>query len=387
MRVAGIIAEYNPFHNGHLYHLKECKRMAQADAAVIVMSGNFTQRGEPAVLNKWIRSRLAAECGADLVLELPFAYSVSSAEYFAKGGVGILSGLGCVTHLAFGAEKGELKDLQAIGRILAEEPEAYRTELKKSLSQGQSYAKAREIALQACVDCGRKDLTLTPNNILAVEYIKQLILQKSSINPIMVKRKGSGYFDLKPQDNIASATAIRSHISKDERKKYVPFAVEKELKQQPDLCGYFALVQNALLRSSKEELASLLSVSEGLENRLKAQVRKAASLDELVARVKSKRYPETRIRRILCQAVVGLTPFEDCFYARVLAAGKKGTKLLKEIKKTAAIPVITNINKEPELPPIMKYDILASDLYNLLAGADLYKNSDYVAHPYIQPIE
>ena len=128
MRVVGIIAEYNPFHNGHLYHLKECKRIAQADAAVIVMSGNFTQRGEPAVLNKWVRSRLAIDCGADLVLELPFAYSVSSAEYFAKGGVGILSGLGCVTHLGFGVEKGDIKDLQAIGRILAEEPEVYRAD-------------------------------------------------------------------------------------------------------------------------------------------------------------------------------------------------------------------------------------------------------------------
>lgn len=384
MRVVGIIAEYNPFHNGHLYHLKECKRIAQADAAVIVMSGNFTQRGEPAVLNKWVRSRLAIDCGADLVLELPFAYSVSSAEYFAKGGVGILSGLGCVTHLGFGVEKGDIKDLQAIGRILAEEPEVYRAEMKNFLSQGHSYAKARELALDACLGSGKKELVLTPNNILAAEYVKQLILHGNVINPVMVKRRGSGYFDKNPQGNIASATAIRSHISRDKRKQYIPFPVEKELEQQPDLSGYFVLVQNALLKSSREELASLLSVSEGLENRIKAQVRRAASLDELVEGVKSKRYPETRIRRIFCQAVMGLTHFEDCFYARVLAAGKEGTMLLKEIKKTAAIPVITNINKEPELPPIMKYDILASDLYNLLAGADLYKNSDYVVHPYIQ---
>lgn len=361
--------------------------MAQAEAAVIVMSGNFTQRGEPAVLNKWVRSRLAVECGADLVLELPFAYSVNSAEYFAKGGVGILSGLGCVTHLGFGAERGNLEDLQAIGRVLAEEPETYRKELKQSLSQGHSYAKSRECALEACLGSCKKNMALTPNNILAVEYVKQLIVQGNVINPIMVKRQGSGYFDQTPQGNIASATAIRSHVSKDERKRYIPFSVEQEMEKQPDLCGYFALVQSALLRSSKEELASLLSVSEGLENRLKAQVRKAASLDELVEYVTSKRYPETRIRRILCQAVVGLTSFEDCFYARVLAAGKRGTKLLKEIKKTADIPVITNINKEPELPPIMKYDILASDLYNLLAGADLYQNSDYVVHPYIQRIE
>lgn len=384
MRIVGIIAEYNPFHNGHLYHLEECKRQAQADAAVIIMSGNFTQRGEPAVLNKWVRSRLAVDSGADLVLELPFAYSVSSAEYFAKGGVGILSGLGCITHLGFGAEKGELEELQAIGRILAEEPEAYRTKLKAALSQGHSYAKARELALEMCMGFCKKELVLTPNNILAVEYMKQLILQGDNITPIMIKRRGAGYFEQKPQGDIASATAIRSHISKVDRKKYIPLSVEKEMEKQPDLSGYFTLVRSALLRSNREELASLLSVSEGLENRLKAHIRKADSLDELVECVKSKRYPETRIRRILCQAVMNLTPFEDCFYARVLAAGKMGTKLLKEIKKTAEIPIITNINKEPELPSIMKYDILASDLYNLLAGADLYKNSDYVVHPYIQ---
>lgn len=384
MRIVGIIAEYNPFHNGHLYHLEECKRQAQADAAVIIMSGNFTQRGEPAVLNKWVRSRLAVDSGADLVLELPFAYSVSSAEYFAKGGVGILSGLGCITHLGFGAEKGELEELQAIGRILAEEPEAYRTKLKAALSQGHSYAKARELALEMCMGFCKKELVLTPNNILAVEYMKQLILQGDNITPIMIKRRGAGYFEQKPQGDIASATAIRSHISKVDRKKYIPLSVEKEMEKQPDLSGYFTLVRSALLRSNREELASLLSVSEGLENRLKAHIRKADSLDELVECVKSKRYPETRITRILCQAVMNLTPFEDCFYARVLAAGKRGTKLLKEIKKTAEIPIITNINKEPELPSIMKYDILASDLYNLLAGADLYKNSDYVVHPYIQ---
>lgn len=385
MKVLGIIAEYNPFHNGHLYHMEQCRKQSEADFIVIVMSGNFTQRGEPAILNKWTRSQLAVCCGADLVLELPFAYTMGSAEHFAKGGVGILSGLGCTTHLGFGAEQGTLEELGQVAEFLAEENTEYRNALKAFLGKGLSYAGARQRALELCLGNNMSDLTLTPNNILALEYLKQLCLQKASIKPVMVKRKGSGYFDREPKEQIASAAAIRHYLGEEERKHYVPRQVEEALSCKPELSGFFDMVRSLLLRNSPEALSELLSVGEGLEHRLKDQVRKADCLEHFLEAVSSKRYPKTRIQRILCQALMDLKSFEDSFYARILAAGPGGTKLLKQIKKNARIPIITNINKEPNVPAILKYDILASDIYNLLAGADLYKFSDYVMHPYIQP--
>lgn len=387
MKVLGIIAEYNPFHNGHLYHLRQCREQSGADFTAVVMSGNFTQRGEPAVLDKWTRSRLAVCCGADLVLELPFAYALGSAEHFAKGGVGILSGLGCVTHLGFGAEEGTLAELDRAAEFLAEESPDYQDRLKGFLNTGISYAKARQKTLEACLGSHISRLCLTPNNILALEYLKQLHLQDESIKPVMVKRKGSGYFDKTPKEEFASAAAIRHYLSVEERKQYVPAEVEAALTDKPEISGYFDLVRSVLLRSSPYELSQLLSVSEGLEYKLKEQVRAAETLEDFVEAVASKRYPKTRIQRILCQALIGLKPFEDVFYARILAVGAEGGKLLRQIKKTTRIPLITNINKLRDRPFLTRYDILASDIYNILTKADLYERSDYVMHPYIQSLK
>lgn len=383
MNVLGIIAEYNPFHNGHLYHLRECVRQAEADCTVIVMSGNFTQRGEPAVLDKWTRSRLAIQHGADLVLELPFAYAANSAEYFAKGSVSILERLGCITHLGFGTEQGNADELRQIARFLAKEPEAFRRQTKQFMEKGESYARARSCALSSCLGEEATKLLQTPNNILGVEYLKQLEIQDSSIKSIMVNRKGAGYLDREPTGGFASATAIRHHLSTEQRKRYIPPGVEAELRNCRVSSGYFDLVRGVILRSEPGMLSQIFSVSEGLENRLKRQIRKCSSLEELVETVSSKRYPKTRVRRILCQSAVGLGSFDDDYYARVLAASEKGTGLLRQIKKTSEIPVITNINKLEKKPSLLKYDILASDLYNLITGGDLYKGCDYVARPYI----
>ena len=354
MNVLGIVAEYNPFHNGHLYQLSKCAQQARADCIVIVMSGNFTQRGEPAVLDKWIRSRLAVQHGADLVLELPFAYAANSAEYFAKGSVSILERLGCVTHLGFGTEQGSADELRQIARFLAKEPEVFRRQLKSFMEKGESYARARSCALSACLGEEATKLLQTPNNILGVEYLKQLEIQESSIKPIMVNRKGAGYLDQEPDGGFASATAIRNHLEPEQRKQYVPPGVEAELRNCRDSRGYFDLVRGVVLRSEPGMLSQIFSVSEGLENRLKGQIRRCSSLEELVEAVSSKRYPKTRIRRILCQAAVGLGAFDDDYYARILAASKKGTGLLRQIKKTTEIPVITNINKLKEKPSLLK---------------------------------
>lgn len=347
------------------------------------MSGNFTQRGEPAIMDKWTRSRIAVTCGVDLVLELPFGYAVNSAEYFACGGVSILEGLGCVTHLGFGAEKGSLAELMQAAGFLADEPEVFRLELKRNLEQGQSYARARQLSLEKILGSELTSLFLTPNNILALEYLKQLKKLNSSIKPIMVNRKGAGYFDEAPSGEIASATAIRTHIERKEWGKYVPGETLTALQEAPEVRDYFRMVQAAVLQRSEEELKNIFSVGEGLENRLLDHIRRAEDLEGLVEAASSKRYPKTRIRRILCQNLMGLTALEEPYYARILAAGPKGTLLLRHAKKTARIPLITNINRiQP--PPMLKTDITASDMYNLLTGKNLYENCDYVRHPYIR---
>lgn len=383
MNVLGIIAEYNPFHNGHLYHLEQCVERSKADVTVAVMSGNFTQRGEPAILDKWTRSRLAVQCGVDLVLELPFAFAVNSAEYFAKGGVGILSGLGCVTHLGFGSEQGTLEELEEMADLLWEEGSFYQESLKGFLGKGLSYPKAREKTMEQMLGQKAARLSLSPNNILALEYLKQLKTLDSSIISVMVNRKGAGYFDRTPSGNIASASAIRSRLGREQRMAYVPPQVRGALEDACDTSGYFQMVRSGLLRCGESELAEICSVGEGLEHKLKKHVRTCRTLEELVDAAASKRYPKTRIRRILCQMLMGLPRFEPDYYARVLAAGEKGTMLLRKAKKAGSIPLITNINKEAHLPPLIQYDILAGDIYNLLAGQDLYEKCDYVMRPYI----
>jgi len=383
MKTLGIIAEYNPLHNGHLYHMQQCREIAQADNIVVIMSGNFTQRGEAAVLDKWTRSRLAVENGADLVIELPFAYAVNSAEHFARGGVRILDALGC-THIGFGAESGTLQQLKTVAEMTARESSEYKDRLQEYLSEGAAYARAKEKAAADLYGGGVAELMQTPNNILAIEYLKQLCLCGSDMHPVMVTRKGAGYHDQTPVSGFASATAIRKTLDAEERKAFVPENVDKALGAAPPVENYFRLIQSKIFGSTPEQLAEVFSMSEGLENRMLDQIRRSKTLDEFVDNVKSKRYPETRIRRILCQMLMGLNDFEDEFYVRLLAANLRGTSLLKKVKKESDVQIITNINKEEQLPELLKYDILAGDMYNIITGADLYKKSDYVVHPFIQ---
>ena len=384
MKTLGIIAEYNPLHNGHLYHMQQCREKAQADNIVVIMSGDFTQRGEAAVLDKWTRSRLVVENGADLVLELPFAYAVNSAEYFARGGVRILEALGCVTHLGFGAEAGQLEQLQRIAHETADESQEFQALMQEYLAEGISFAKAKEKATAELLGEDAAELVKSPNNILAIEYLKQLHLCGSKIEPVMVTRKGAGYHAQTPDGGFASASAIRNSLDENQRRAFVPENVDEALKNAPHQDNYYQLIQSKILGSTPEELSKIFSMGEGLENRMLDQVRRSTDLDEFISNVKSKRYPETRIRRILCQMLMGLTDFEDGFYVRLLAASTKGTALLKKIKKESDVQVITNINKEEQLPQLIKYDILAGDMYNIITGADLYKKSDYVVHPFIQ---
>jgi predicted nucleotidyltransferase len=212
MRVLGIIAEYNPFHNGHLFHLRESVRLALPDYTVCVMSGDFTQRGEPAMADKWVRAETAVRNGIDLVIELPFAFACNNAEYFAAGAVDILNRLGCVTHLSFGSEAGELDLLLEASEYLAYEEEDLKKSIREFSDKGISYPRARYEAVRKCRGDSCSSVLKSANNILAVEYLKQLRRINSPMEPITVKRYGTGYLEKDSFENIASATAIRHRL-------------------------------------------------------------------------------------------------------------------------------------------------------------------------------
>lgn len=404
MKVLGIITEYNPFHNGHLYHLEKAREMTEPDVVVAVMSGNFVQRGEPAILDKWRRAQIAVECGVDLVLELPFVFACNNAEYFAKGSIGILNGIGCVDDIVFGSETGDIDAIARGARFLSEESSAFKESIKGYLDKGLSYPAARANAFaQTSGEAG--DLLNSPNDILAVEYLKQIYLTGSSIKPHVLKRLGQGYHSKNTETPFASASAIRNFAMKNRDiseireclpcQSYVNLTGVQETiaKRQEKL---FDLITARILTADTEELSKIFSATEGIENRLKMSVRFSHDMDELVGKIKSRRYTETRIRRLLVHTLMGFDKksaeyiaAEKLLYTRVLAFSDKGRKLLRHIRKEecAEIPVVTNINKEMPVShhvrALLEFDLRASDIYNLASGFDMYRFSDFVRKPFL----
>lgn len=411
MKTVGIIAEYNPFHNGHQYHVDKSGELTGADCIVAVMSGNFTQRGEPAILDKWIRSRIAVENGVDLVLELPFVFACNRAEYFAAGGVDILAGLGA-SWISFGSESGDLERLQALILDLQKHDEMI-SEARQGLMQaGHSYAKANELAVRDILGDQSADLLLAPNNILALEYLKRLLSWRQrgrDIKAVTVKRYGSGYFDVNEAAGFAGASQIRQMQAWEDLGRFMPKRAEKiiaeirqkhaadsttspEARMQAMERLVFQLVRSEIVKSRPEDLGRIYCMGEGLAFKLKKEIIHADGLYKLVNAMVSRRYPAAFIRRLLVYVLLGIRERElpKGIYARVLAAGPKGRELLREQKKNeqAEIPVITNVNREVELctevKETLQYDLLAADMYNLICGRDLYKFSDRVMMPYMK---
>lgn len=383
----GIIAEYNPFHNGHQYHLQQSLKMSGAEICIAVVSGNFTQRGEPALLDKWTRAETAVRNGVNLVVEMPFLFACNNAGYFARGGVEILENLGC-DFISFGSESGNIALLQEISRGI----EAHRSELeeavKEGVKKGLTYPKARHEAAMALLGEEVSEVLSTPNNLLALEYLRFI----KSAQPITVKRQGSGYHELTANDDMASATGIRKMLTGGENISRFVSGITREILTESsgrfaDEDKLFPLLREKILLSSSEELNQIFGAEEGLGNKMKANVRYWKNMDELIEGLKSKRYTRTRITRLLAMTLLGVQR-EDVKnarnYIRVLAFDEKGSQYLKEIKKSESckLPILTNINKEAELYPeikeMLEKDILAGDIYNLACGHDLYANSDYV---------
>ncbi len=344
MNIFGLIAEFNPFHNGHKYILSEIKK--HSDATVVIMSGNAVQRGDIAITDKHTRTRAALLHGADLVLELPAIYALNTAQKFAYGAISTLNATGVVSHLAFGSESGKLDELKMAAHLLEDEPEEVSEHIRSLTASGLSYPAARSKAYEGLIDA---DILSKPNNILAVEYLRALIYTGSSIKPFTIERTND-FHSTEITGSVISATAARELInSGKDISAYVP---ESEF----DVYSVSALdnVLTYLLRTiSPVELAKINDVSEGLENRIISAAKAHSGFDAIAAAVKSKRYTMSRIRRILLSTVTGLTG-ELCSlppsYIRVLGMNSTGREVLKMMKKTSSLPIITktaDFNSDP----------------------------------------
>ena len=398
-RILGIISEYNPFHNGHLYQLQKSKKLVNPDYSVCIMSGNFSQRGVPSLVDKWSKAEMAIKAGFDMVIELPTVYSISSAENFAEGAIKILSSFPDVT-LSFGSEIGKMAVLDQFADIFYREPKEYLLILKHELEKGLSYPKARENAILFYLHDVKKysNILSSPNNVLAIEYLKAIKKLKSRIFPITVKRIGTDYNSLDVNGNIASATAIRKLLyNKKSIKKYVPaYTYEivksnlKEGKVLYTLKSYEKEIIFKLRTMSLSEIANLQDVSEGLENSIKKAANSCNNIEDLVNAIKSKRYTLSRIQRILLYALLNITKTDisDSYkvkpYIRVLGISEKGKYLLSEMNsKKFKYPVITSIkkflleNNNKTLENMLYKDILSTNIYTLGYENDSKANLDY----------
>ena len=397
--VLGIVAEYNPFHNGHSYHILESKKIAEADTVVCVMSGNFTQRGEPAIVDKWARAQMALEGGADIVIELPTIYSVSSAEHFATGSIRILNSLG-VDYVSFGSECGSITLLESISNILCNEPKEYSLLLKHELSKGVSYPKARENALLLYLNDIRKyaNVLSGSNNILGIEYIKAINNLRSSIIPITIERSAVSHNSNLLVGNIASSSAIRKLITKE--KKFQNFISSETFDILDDnikhgrivegLSAYEKQIICQLRKMSAEDIANIPDVSEGLEHKIKNAANECNTASDLIRLVKSKRYTETRIQRILIYTMLGITKdtLNELYnvqpYIRILGMNEKGKEFLSlATYENRKLQFITSVKdfmdkcKNKELRQMLSIDILATNLYTLGFDNEPYANLDF----------
>lgn len=369
MKICAIICEYNPFHNGHLYHLNAARERSGADAIVCVMSGNFVQRGEAAIMDKYTRARHAVLAGADAVIELPAVYATSNAELFAKGAIHLLSSIPAVQSLCFGAENADKIAFLLGARYLNNEPEEVSEKLKAEIEKGASYAKARA---QAWAGFLPLDLLNSPNNILGLEYTKAILASGANMEIVPIQRKGARYSDSSLQENYSSAAAIRTALENGETldgnlPEFVLENLPARLQSRLD-----ALEKYALLSTSKEEIARVCDCTEGLENAFK---RAALEKQPLEKTLTSARYTSSRIRRIALQNLLKIDEnsiqesLQNPLYLNVLAM-KKERKDLLSVLGESTFPLLIRAHDEETLTGIAKRafetDKFADQVYDLL---------------------
>lgn len=384
MKAVGVIVEYNPFHNGHAFHLQAAKEATNADIVIAVMSGNFLQRGEPALVSKWCRAKMALLNGVDIVIELPYQFATQKAETFANGAVSILDAIGSHS-LCFGSESGDITSFLETIDFLDRNKEKLDNLIKINIKTGVSYPRALSVSFQELSSAENHLNLAKPNNILGYHYIKAIQQQKSNVLPYTVKRKSADYHDEHfATETIASATSIRKALFSTDQdyaaiEQYVPTATSHLLKEYLKHYGvfhewenYWSLLQFRLLQSSHDDLKEIYEVEEGLEHRLKAAALEAASFLEFMQKIKTKRYTWTRLQRLCVHILTNtkkseMTVFpEKASYLRLLGMTKNGKEFLNKQKSHLSLPLISKLSsyKGNEI----SLDIKASRIYSLAAG-------------------
>ena len=352
MKIAGIIAEYNPLHNGHAYHIKITKKRTGADYVIVALSGDFIQRGEPACLSKHHRAHMALLAGADLVFEIPSTHACQSAELYARSGVELLNGLGCVKVLSFGSESGDISQFLPLGKLLANEPPEYQQLLRTNLKAGESYPLARQNALET-LGYSEAPMLATPNNILGVEYCKAIVRQNSGIEPITIKRAGSGYHELDLSQNYPSASGIRHRfqqtLSLEQLQHSFPDSVYGYLLSTNALREFltaedFSLLFRWMLFTIQEtELENIMDIHPELAKRILNERNHYENYTQFVSLLKTKEVTHSRLTRALFHALLDIQECTSLPYARLLGFRKSASPVLKTIKKEGTLPLITKL--------------------------------------------
>ena len=375
-------------HSGHLKHIAYMKNELNAERVIVIMSGNFTQRGECAVMNKFLRAKQAVIAGADLVIELPTVFATANAETFAKGAIKIINSLGVVDGICFGVESGTADEYKTLARALNDESKEYKKALKEKLEQGVSLAKAKFEALKQTSDGAyNENLIASPNNVLGLEYTKALLKLGSNIEIYPMLREGD-HNSVKLEKDITSATSIRAYLKsgkKNKIKKYLPKHVFNDLKEYP--FAFDKMILSKAITVPAEKMSRVPDCTEGLEHRIKALIRGNTCIETLINKVSTKRYTSSRISRILTANFLDITQelvddcLKDALYAKVLAVNSDCKDLLAQITNTCSYPVLTRKSDCDALKKTaqgcFEKDALANDLYNLATGEN---ENEYYTH-------
>ena len=398
MKAVGLVTEYNPFHNGHLYHLNKAMELTGADISVAVMSGDFVQRGEPAVLDKYTRTSMALNSGVNLVVELPVNYAVSSAENFAAGALKVLDYIKA-DSIAFGSESGNIERLSKLAHILCDNEDTLYKEISKYTANGISYAAARQKVVEKLTDKDTAAMLTSSNNILAVEYLKAIIKNNYAIKPYTVQRQGDAYNDTDIRSDYASATALRGNLKADNISKYIPVKAGLILSSNTNYIypdditeALFTRLLDILFASSydknvfienvmkypdvNKEIAGRLyksvmdMITRTVPHRAGSKDNEAFSFGSLCEHIKTKEVPLSRIKRALIRITLGLDKkhmekYTNEPYIRVLGFDKKGQEYLSYIRKTVEVPLIT---KTADYKEILLDDIHAANIYNMIVA-------------------
>lgn len=381
MKATGIVVEYNPFHNGHKYHLQKTKELNPNNIIIAVMSGDFVQRGEPSIIDRWTKTKMALANGVDLVIELPVFYSSQSAEIFAKGAVGILEELKCES-MVFGSESGKINELKRISTL--QESEEFKIKLKERLKSGDSYPTAHSSTMREILG----ESELNSNDILGLEYIKAIRYWKSSIIPMTLKREKVGYHDTNIVGDFASATKIREHLKKNEEISSIvtqeSFNTLKEYSNFTYMENFYPFIRYELIKNSNN-LSDIQDMEIGFENRLLENAIKSINYDEFFKSISNRRYTTGRVQRVLTHTLLALTTNiteevkKSIPYVKVLGFNSKGREYLSYLKKFDNSKIITsykkmNENFSPEVCSLIEFNERSSQIYRLINNYNDYKS-------------